>query len=379
MRFLTSGESHGPALVAVVEGLPARLFLASSHINLRLAKRQRGYGRGGRMLIEKDTVEILSGVRGGMTLGSPIALLIRNLDWESWRDVMDVEHLSAGREVTCPRPGHADLSGALKYGHRDIRNVLERASARETAARAAVGAVALRFLEELGIKIFSHVVRIGSVSVEDDALDFSRIEDSPLRCADLEAERRMMEEIEKAKEKGDTIGGVFEVRAKGVPAGLGSYAHWDRRLDGRLAQAVMSIPGVKGVEVGQAFLLSSLPGSQVHDGIYCNEKRGFFRETNRAGGMEGGVSNGEDIVVRGAMKPIPTLSSPLDSVNIDTKEPFPSHKERSDVCAVPSAGVVGESMVAWVLACAVREKFGGDTMEEVKERWGSYLETVRTF
>ncbi len=377
MRFLTGGESHGAALLAIVEGVPARLPLEASYINAQLARRQRGFGRGGRMAIERDTVKILSGVRGAWTLGSPISLLVKNLDWPNWEKIMAVEGPVLAEKVTKPRPGHADLSGAIKYGHRDVRNVLERASARETAMRTAVGAVARRLLEELGVSLYSHVVNIGGVRVEK--VDWDRVEDSPLRCGDSRAEERMMKAIEDAGVRGDSLGGVFEVRVKGLPPGLGSYAHWDRRLDGRLAQAVVSIPGVKGVEIGEAFSMADLPGSQVHDPICWESDRGFFRASNRAGGLEGGMSNGEEIVVRGAMKPIPTLGIPLASVDIETKEPFPSHKERSDVCAVPAAGVVAEAMVAWVVAQAVMEKMGGDTMEELKERWERYEGWVRSF
>lgn len=377
MRFLTGGESHGAALLAIVEGVPAHLSLGSAYINAQLARRQKGFGRGGRMAIEQDSVEILSGVRAGLTLGSPISLLIKNLDWPNWEKVMAVEGPISGEKVNKPRPGHADLSGAIKYGHRDMRNVLERASARETALRTAVGAVARRLLEELGVHMYSHVVSIGGIRVE--RVDWDRVEDSPLRCGDPHAEERMMEAIEKAKAQGDSLGGVFEVRVKGLPPGLGSYVHWDRRLDGQLAQAVISIPGVKGVEIGEAFSLADLPGSQVHDPICWEDIGGFYRASNRAGGVEGGMSNGEEIVVRGAMKPIPTLGMPLASVDIETKEAFPSHKERSDVCAVPAAGVVAEAMVAWILGQAVMEKMGGDTMKELKERWERYKERVRYF
>jgi len=377
MRFLTGGESHGAALLAIAEGVPAHLSLGSAYINAHLARRQKGFGRGGRMAIEQDSVEILSGVRGGRTLGSPISLLIKNLDWPNWEEVMAVEGPILGEKVTKPRPGHADLSGAIKYGHRDMRSVLERASARETAIRTAVGAVARRLLEELGVHLRSHVVSIGGIRVE--RVDWDRVEDSPLRCGDPHAEERMMEAIEKARVQGNSLGGVFEVRVKGLPPGLGSYVHWDRRLDGQLTQAVISIPGVKGVEIGEAFSMADSPGSQVHDPICWEGDRGFFRASNRAGGLEGGMSNGEEIVVRGAMKPIPTLGVPLASVDIETKKPFPSHKERSDVCAVPAAGVVAEAMAAWVLAQAVMEKMGGDTMEELKERWKRYKEWVRSF
>jgi len=316
-------------------------------------------------------------VRGGYTTGSPVALLIKNLDWPNWKGVMAIEGALEGDTVTKPRPGHGDLPGGMKYGHRDMRNVLERASARETAMRTAVGTVARRLLEELEVTIVSHVLSIGPVHVEK--IDWDRIERSPLRCGDSQAEEDMIEAIARAQEDGDTLGGIFEVRVRGVLPGLGSHVHWDRRLDGLLAQAVLSIPGVKGMEIGDAFLNATRPGSEVHDSIYWGKEQGYFRKTNRAGGLEGGMTNGEEIVIRGAMTPIPTLSRPLDSVDIETKEPFPSHRERSDVCAVPSAGVVAEAMVAWVLARAVMEKLGGDTLEEVKERWERYRERVRTF
>ena len=378
LRFLTAGESHGPALVTVVEGMPAGLFLTAEHINARLVKRQAGFGRGGRMAIEKDTARILSGVRGGFTLGSPVAVLVENRDFANWREVMDPapsDSAPAG-PVTRPRPGHADLAGALKYRHRDIRNVLERASARETAARVAAGSIAARLLEELGVKIAGLVLQVGGVKAQSVPAEGAGLEDALLRsrlwCPDPAAEEKMLAAIEEAAACGDTLGGVFEVRACGLPPGLGSYAQWDRRLDGRLAGAVMSVQGVKGVEIGLGFAAAGLPGSQVHDEIRYEEGRGFFRTTNRAGGLEGGVTNGEVLVVRAAMKPIPTLRKPLASVDIQTKEAAEALAERSDVCAVPSACVVAEAAVAWELACAFVEKFGGDSLAEMKENLHNY-------
>lgn len=379
IRFLTAGESHGKALLAILEGVPASLPITLAYINAHLLRRQKGIGRGKRMEIERDEVEILSGVRGGKTLGSPIALLIKNRDWENWKETMDPEKLLTEVKFTRPRPGHADLAGGIKFQHRDLRNVLERASARETAARVAVGAIARRMLEEFGILIFSQTIQIGSVKIESDKTDLSRIEESPLRCADAKAEREMISLIQKAQSNKDTLGGVFEVVAQGVPPGVGSYTHWEKRLDAMLAGAVMSIPGVKGVEIGEGFYCASNYGSSVHDQIYWSKERGYYRETNRAGGIEGGVSNGEDIVVRGAMKPIPTLGKPLMSVDIDSKELTPSQSERADVCVVPSAGVVGEAVVAIVLASAIQEKFGGDTVQELKENLESYLKRVAKY
>lgn len=382
MRFLTAGESHGKCLIAVVEGVPAGLELDQEDINVHLARRQQGYGRGGRMQIEKDRVEILSGVRGGKSLGSPITLSIANRDWANWQKIM-----AAGREadlsqrvVTRPRPGHADLCGAIKYGHRDLRNVLERSSARETAARVAAGAIAIKLLKELDIEIFSHVIRIGSVEVSS-SLSFaeirSRASQSPVFCADPEAEQQMLREIDAAKAKGDTLGGIFEVICLNLPVGLGSYVQWDRRLDGKLAQSLMSIQAIKGVEIGRGFAAAAMWGSQVQDEIAYSPEKGFYRTTNNAGGLEGGVTNGEPLIIRAAMKPIPTLMSPLQSVDYWTKEPFAAAIERSDVCAVPAASVVGEAAVAFTLADAILEKFGGDHMEELRSRIESYRAYVR--
>ncbi|KUK11048.1 MAG: Chorismate synthase [Clostridia bacterium 41_269] len=369
-RFLTAGESHGPCLTAIIEGIPAGLELSEKAINFQLQRRQRGYGRGKRMELERDRVKITSGVRGGFTLGSPICLVIENKDWENWQDIMAADKSAdlEAKKVTAPRPGHADLAGAIKYRHKDMRNVLERASARETAARVAVGAVARIFLEALGININSHVIRIGNVAIDINKIEphmLSKALDSPVMCIDSEKAEEMLREIDNAKREGDSLGGIFEVIAENVPPGLGSYAHWDRRLDGRLAQALMSIPGVKGVEFGIGFKAAEKPGSEVHDAIYYNDDRGFYRLTNNAGGLEGGMSNGEPIIARAAMKPIPTLIKSLPSVDIRTKKPVKAAVERSDVCAVPAAAVVGEAVVSIVLAEAVLEKFGGDYMEEI--------------
>jgi len=379
LRYLTAGESHGPALVAIVEGLPAGLPLTGAYINRQLARRQSGYGRGARMKIESDTARILSGVRGGLTLGSPVTLCIENKDWANWSQNMAPEPGAKldGRVVTRPRPGHADLAGAMKYRHMDIRNVLERSSARETAARVAVGSVARRLLEELEIEIIGHVIQIGSQTTCAGELNAdelkARLVSSKLFCADASAEQRMIAAIDKAKEDGDSLGGIFEVRAVGVPSGLGSYVHWDRKLDGRLAAALMSIQAVKGVEIGLGFAAAAQTGAHVQDEIFHAQDRGFYRRTNRAGGIEGGMTNGETLVVRAAMKPIPTLYRPLRSVDIITKEPFVASVERSDVCAVPAACVIGEAVVAWELVVACLEKCCGDNLAELKENWERYL------
>lgn len=385
MRFLTAGESHGPVLTAIIEGLPAGLPITEEYINVQLARRQGGYGRGGRMKIEKDRVKILSGVRGGLTLGSPVTLQVENRDWENWRHIMDPSPGagSSDRRVTRPRPGHADLAGGIKYRHRDLRNVLERSSARETAARVAVGAVARKFLEELEITIMGAVIRIGSVETKWPRLPVHEIkailDKSQLLCPDPKSEETMKKEIDLAREAGDSLGGVFEIQVHGVPTGLGSHVHWDRKLDGRLAGALMSIQAIKGVEVGLGFLSATLPGSQVHDEIFYAAGKGLYRETNRAGGIEGGISNGEPLVVRAAMKPIPTLYKPLRSIDLETREIKEASVERSDVCAVPAACVVGEAVVAQVLAPECMEKFGGDHMEEIKERVDRYREYIKRF
>jgi len=382
---LTAGESHGPALTAIIEGVPAGLPLSEEYINRQLARRQGGYGRGGRMKIESDRVQFLSGVRGGLTLGSPIAVYLENRDWSNWSLIMAPggDARLAERVVTRPRPGHADLAGAMKYRHRDLRNVLERSSARETAARVMVGSVAGRLLEELAVEIVGQVVQVGSVSVENPELPLeelrSRLAGSRLLCADRQAEQKMIAAIDRAREAGDSLGGVFEVRAYGIPPGLGSYVHWDRKLDGRLAGALMSIQAVKGVEVGLGFAAAGRPGSAVQDEIFYEPNRGFFRRTNRAGGIEGGVTNGETLVLRAAMKPIPTLYQPLKSADIITKEPFEASVERADTCAVAAACVIGEAVVSWELAAACLEKCGGDSLAELKENWRNYLAALKEF
>jgi len=384
VRYLTAGESHGAVLTAIIEGIPAGLPLTGDYINRQLARRQGGYGRGARMKIESDTVRFLSGVRGGLTLGSPITLQVENKDWEHWSEVMSPEPDGRVEErvVTRPRPGHADLAGALKYRHRDIRNVLERSSARETAARVAAGSVARRFLEELGIKIVGQVVRIGGTEANAGSLTMdeltARLAGSSLQCADPEAEQQMIAEIDRARKAGDTLGGIFEVNCYGIPAGLGSHVQWDRKLDGRLAAAVMSIQAIKGVEIGLGFAAAEQPGSLVQDEIfYGQDREGFYRRANHAGGIEGGVTNGEAVVLRAAMKPIPTLYRPLKSVHIITKEPAEASVERSDTCAVPAACVIGEAVVAWEIAAACLEKCGGDSLAELKDNWHNYLLYLR--
>jgi len=385
LRFLTAGESHGEALTAVIDGVPAGLPLTEADINTDLARRQRGYGRGGRMKIERDQVHITAGVRGGLALGSPITLTIANRDWENWKATMAVGAAEEGgplKQVTRPRPGHADLAGAMKYGHRDIRNVLERSSARETTARVAVAGVAKRLLAEFGITILSHVTEIGGARVPaeleipwDDVA--RRAEASEVRCADPETETAIIAAIDGAKAKGDTLGGVFEVVALGCPVGLGSYVQWDRRLDGRIAQALCSIQAIKGCEFGMGFEAARRPGSGVHDEILFDAAAGFRRSSNNAGGLEGGVTNGQPLVVRAAMKPLSTLRTPLKSVDLATKEAVEAVVERSDVCAVPAAGIVGEAMLAIVLADAFLEKFGGDSLDEIRRNHGAYLDSLK--
>jgi chorismate synthase len=392
LRFLTAGESHGQALVAILEGAPAGLTIDFDAITAQLRRRQGGYGRGRRMAIESDRAEPLSGVRHGATTGAPIALVIPNKDWENWQKTMytggEMPADATGSDrppVTRPRPGHADLAGAVKYGHDDIRDVLERASARETAARVAAGAIARQILRQIGVDIVSHVVTIGAASVPDPLAfaydDIRRIAaDAPLHCADTEVERQMIAAIDAARAAGDTLGGSFEVIAHGVPPGLGSYAQWDRKLDGRLAQALMSIPAIKAVGIGRGPLVATLPGSRVHDEILppagTPRPSGVERPTNNAGGLEGGVTNGEDVRVSASMKPIATLMKPLRSVDLATMEPSPAAVERSDVCAVPAAAVVGEAMVALVLADAAMEKFGGDTIVELVRGWKAFTQAA---
>ena len=385
-KFNTSGESHGKALVAIVEGVPAGLPIDTAAINHELWRRQQGYGRGGRMKIETDTVEILSGVRHGNALGSPICLMIKNDDFVHWTDIMSSEPIDVQpknpRVVTRPRPGHADLPGGQKYQTRDLRDILERASARETAARVACGAVAKQLLAAFGIDVRSHVVKLGSVPAEPLERSWEDIAaiptDSPLACADEAVQTEMIALIDQAKKDGDTLGGVFEVVAKGLPVGLGSHTSWEDKLDGRLARAIMSIHAVKAVEIGEGVANSGRPGSQVHDEIF-HDGSDFSRPTNRAGGLEGGITNGEELRIRGYKKPIATLKKPLHSVDINTKQEDLAAFERSDVTAVPAAGVIGEAMIAITLANAMREKFGGDSIDEMRRNYETYQLTVRDF
>jgi len=373
LRFLTSGESHGKCLIAILEGMVAGLTVKEEDIREDLARRQEGYGRGGRMTIEKDAAEVMSGVRSQKTIGGPIALYIPNRDFK-------INELPI---VKRPRPGHADLVGVLKYGRQDARDILERASARETTARVAVGAVCRAFLKEFGVEIVSHVVSIGGVTADTEGLDFASIKKaalhSPMHCADKAAEKRMMARVDEAQKKKDTIGGIFEVVVTGVPVGLGSFVHYDRRLTAKLAATLMSIQAVKGVEVGMGFGVSRALGREVHDEIFHDKKKGFYRKTNRAGGFEGGVTNGEDIVLRAATKPYATLMSPMQSVNIESKAKEVATVERSDVTAVPACGVVGEAMVAYELANAVLEKFGGDSLKETKRNFEGFKKQLEEF
>jgi chorismate synthase len=389
LTYRTAGESHGQALIALIEGLPANLSVDFDFIDNELKRRQGGFGRGGRMKIEKDRVRCLSGVRHGKTLGSPIAMMIENRDWPNWEDIMSALEISPEtaqkRTVTRPRPGHTDLAGSLKFNQRDARNILERSSARETTARVAAGALCKVFLKTFGIEILSHTTAIGTASVPADfAVTWEQLEalrgDEIVHCAIPEVSERMVQEIEKAQKEGDTIGGTFEVIARGVPVGLGAHTAWDTRLDGQLAQAIMSINAVKGVEIGTGVQGAFRKGSLVHDEIaYDATSRRFRRLTNRAGGLEGGITNGEDVRVTGYLKPIPTLKKALRSVDMISKEPFLAQHERSDTCTVPAAGVIGESMVALVLARAFLEKFGGDSMEETSRNYAGYLEQVRAY
>ncbi len=383
MRYLSSGESHGPCLNAIIEGLPAGLQLSASDINRHLYRRQQGYGRGKRMAIESDRIEFLSGLRFNRTIGSPLTLKISNRDWENWSEVMAPEGdpPPVDKAITRPRPGHADLAGGLKYDHEDLRLVLERSSARETAMRVAVGSVARVLLEHFGIIIYSSVTAIGKAAVPAAEIDYAaaaeNIEQSPLRCADHGTEKAMIAEIDQARRDGDTLGGIFEICVTGLPPGLGSHVQWDRRLDGRLAGAIISIQGVKAMEIGAGFRGALLPGSQVHDALAFKEAQGVVRSTNRAGGLEGGITNSEPLLLTAAMKPIPTLARPLPSVDLLTGLDAPGAVERSDVCAVPAAAVVAEAAVAWELAVAFREKFGGDYMEEIEASYRFYTDRVK--
>jgi len=387
VRYLTAGETHGPQLTAIVEGLPSNLKIDFEELNYQLHRRQLGYGRGKRMQIEKDTARIVGGVRHGRTTGAPVALVIENKDWQNWAHVMNVEPVEGTdeelRRVHRPRPGHADLNGGLKYNLKDLRNVLERSSARETAARVAVGALARQLLAEFGIKIAGQVIRIGEIEARRYDLPIDEIaritEESPVRVVDKEAEAKMIEHIDKIRSEGDSIGGVVEVIVEGVPIGLGSHVQYDRKLDARIAMAVVSINAFKGVEFGIGFEAGRLPGSKVHDEILYSEDLGYYRASNRLGGFEGGMTNGMPIVVRGVMKPIPTLLKPLASVDIDTKQPFKAQVERTDSCAVPAASVVMEHVVAWEVANAFLEKFGGDSMEEIRANYEQYLKQLERY
>jgi chorismate synthase len=381
LRLITAGESHGPVLTCILEGLPAGLELQREAIDRDLARRQLGHGRGGRMKIERDQVQLTGGVRHGRTLGGPVSMQIVNRDYANWEERMNPWPVDdAVDEVHLPRPGHADLVGIQKYGLTDVRDILERASARETAARVAGGAVAKAFLRALGVEVFSHVIQITGVSApaRDDLepADFQAVDESPVRCLDAAASRAMVAEINRLRKANESLGGVFEVRAFGLVPGLGSHVSWEQRLDGRLAQAILSIQAMKAVAMGAGIESAGLPGSQAHDEIFFDRERGYVRLTNRAGGLEGGMTNGEPLVVRGWMKPLPTLTKPLQSVDIATHEPAQALRERTDSCTVPAAGVVGEAMVAYVLADAYRAKFGGDHIDDVRAALGAYEERI---
>jgi chorismate synthase len=382
LRLITAGESHGPGLTCIVEGLPAGLQIAPEDLNEDMARRQLGHGRGGRMKIERDAAEVTAGIRHGRTLGGPIALQVANRDYANWEERMSPWPVSAETaEVHLPRPGHADLVGTQKYKQSDVRNILERASARETAARVAGGALCKAFLRALGVEVRSHVIQIASVqapasSRELTLEDFAEVDSSPVRCLDADATRAMVREIDDLRKANESLGGVFEVQAFGLLPGLGSHVSWEERLDGRLAMAICSIQALKGVSIGDGFTVAGLPGSQAHDEIFHSAERGFYRETNRAGGLEGGMTNGSPLIVRGAMKPLPTLTKPLRSVDTATHEPAQALRERTDSCTVPAAGVVGEAMVALVIAEAYRQKFGGDHIDDVLEATRAYSERI---
>jgi chorismate synthase len=382
LRLITAGESHGPGLTCIVEGMPAGLELSPEDLNRDMARRQLGHGRGGRMKIERDAAEITGGVRHGRTLGGPIALQVANRDYANWEERMNpwpVAEIAA--EVHLPRPGHADLVGTQKYKHSDVRNILERASARETAARVAGGGVCKAFLRALGVSVHSHVIQIASVHAPARELalteaDFAEVDSSPVRCLDADASKAMVREIDVLRKANESLGGVFEVQAFGLVPGLGSHISWEERLDGRLAMAICSIQAIKGAEIGDAFTIAGLPGSEAHDEIFYSEEQGYFRETNRAGGLEGGMTNGSPLIVRGAMKPLPTLTKPLRSVDTETHEPAQALRERTDSCTVPAAGVVAEAMVALVLADAYRRKFGGDHLDDVRQAVDAYTDRI---
>jgi len=382
LSLITAGESHGPGLTCIVEGLPAGLELAREQIDADMARRQLGHGRGGRMKIERDSASVTAGVRHGRTLGGPIALQVENRDYANWEERMNPWPVAeAVAEVHLPRPGHADLVGTQKFKHSDVRNILERASARETAARVAGGALCKAFLRALGVEVYSHVVQIASVHAPEPSraltpADFGEVDASPVRCLDAEATRAMVKVIDELRRANESLGGVFEVQAFGIHPGLGSHVSWEERLDGRLAMAICSIQAIKGVSLGDGFAMAGLPGSHAHDEIFYSPERGYYRETNRAGGLEGGMTNGSPLIVRGAMKPLPTLTKPLRSVDIGTHEPAQALRERTDSCTVPAAGVVAEAMVAFVLADAYRRKFGGDHIDDVRDAVRSYEQRI---
>ena len=381
LRLITAGESHGPGLTCIVEGLPAGLAVDRDALNRDMARRQLGHGRGGRMKIEKDAAEVTAGIRHGRTLGGPVALQVANRDYQNWEERMNPWPVEAEiAEVHLPRPGHADLVGTQKYGLSDVRDILERASARETAARVAGGGLAKAFLAAVGVQVFSHVIQINSVRAplrpDLAPADFAAVDGSPVRCLDPDASAAMVEEITRLRKANESLGGVFEVRAFGLVPGLGSHVSWEERLDGRLGQAILSIQALKGVGIGNGFELAGTPGSEAHDEIFWSGERGYHRETNRAGGLEGGMTNGEPLVVTGAMKPLPTLTKPLRSVDIATKEPAQALRERTDSTTVPAAGVVAEAMVAFVLADAYRAKFGGDHIDDVRAALAAYEERI---
>lgn len=387
LRYLTAGETHGPQLTAIIEGLPSNLNIDFEELNFQLHRRQKGYGRGRRMQIEKDQANFVGGIRHGYTTGAPVALVVQNNDWKHWQNIMNIEPIEGSdeekRRVHRPRPGHADLNGGLKYNLKDLRNVLERSSARETTVRVACGAIARQFLAEFGIKVAGRVIRIGEIEAPYQELPIEELiavtEASSVRVTDAETEKKMEAYIDQIKQEGDSIGGIVECIVEGVPVGLGSHVQYDRKLDARIAQGVMSINAFKGVEIGIGFEAGTIRGSQVHDEILYTEERGYHRATNRLGGFEGGMTNGMPVVVRGVMKPIPTLYKPLQSVDIDTKEAFSAQVERSDACAVPAASVVMEHVVAWEIAKAFLEKFGGDSMEEIRANVASYQAQLENY
>ncbi|WP_427051960.1 chorismate synthase [Paenibacillus sp. TC-CSREp1] len=387
LRYLTAGETHGPQLTAIIEGLPSNLNIDFEELNFQLHRRQKGYGRGRRMQIEKDQANFVGGIRHGYTTGAPVALVVQNNDWKHWQNIMNIEPIEGSdeekRRMHRPRPGHADLNGGLKYNLKDLRNVLERSSARETTVRVACGAIARQFLAEFGIKVAGRVIRIGEIEAPYQDLPIDELiavtEASSVRVTDAETEKKMEAYIDQIKQEGDSIGGIVECIVEGVPIGLGSHVQYDRKLDARIAQGVMSINAFKGVEIGIGFEAGTIRGSQVHDEILYSEERGYHRATNRLGGFEGGMTNGMPVVVRGVMKPIPTLYKPLQSVDIDTKEAFSAQVERSDACAVPAASVVMEHVVAWEIAKAFLEKFGGDSMEEIRANVASYQAQLESY